>query len=600
MDSSQPTHALGENASLEVTAAGVGEARVALFAALTRGAKNVPALAEKVVNEAGGDARCLADLVVLMFQTRDCRGGKGEKDLFQKLYWEVLGRWPAVAVKLLPLVPEYGSWRDVASLWDAIGATEAEAVPAAARSEAGKFRGALEDLYADRLKKDLAALGTKVKPSLAGKYAPREGKRFAPFGKALAGKLFPGPRAKADYRKAVAKLAKALDVPEVKMCGKRWAEIEVEAVPSRCLAKSRKAFLNEKLKRSGALSRQEDETGDRHPDDEDRVACRKRVREAVLKKAGSLKGKQLFPHEIVRDVTKSCTASTLEDDVANAQWAAIMKDVEEQLAAAGGGNLGKLIPLSDVSGSMSGVPMQVSIALGVVVSDLAGTPFKNRVLTFESEPRWHELSGTASATEKIRSLARAPWGGSTDFAKALDRVLEACVKGKVSRDEVPDLIVFSDMQFDVADRAWLTHHQRLVEKWREAGYETPPTITYWNLRGATGGGFAASAETPGVRMLSGFSPSLLKLVLTGEEEAEEVIVVEKDGTTRVETARPTPFSTMRKALDDGRYDPVRFLLAAEETGAFADYAFEPAADDATVGGAAAEDFEMVDAAGEGG
>ena len=34
MDAKQPTHTLGENASLELTAEGVGEPRVALFAAL--------------------------------------------------------------------------------------------------------------------------------------------------------------------------------------------------------------------------------------------------------------------------------------------------------------------------------------------------------------------------------------------------------------------------------------------------------------------------------------------------------------------------------------------------------------------------------------
>ena len=33
-----------------------------------------------------GDFKQLVDLFVLTFQTRDCRGGKGEKSLFQRLY----------------------------------------------------------------------------------------------------------------------------------------------------------------------------------------------------------------------------------------------------------------------------------------------------------------------------------------------------------------------------------------------------------------------------------------------------------------------------------------------------------------------------------
>ena len=56
-------------------------------------------------------------------------------------------------------------------------------------------------------------------------------------------------------------------------------------MPSRCLAKSRKAFLNEKLKRSGALSKEEDVTGDRFPEDADRVACRQ-LKHVLLVRGG--------------------------------------------------------------------------------------------------------------------------------------------------------------------------------------------------------------------------------------------------------------------------------------------------------------------------
>merc|ERR1711970_1130142 len=75
-----------------------------------------------------------------------------------------------------------------------------------------------------------------------------------------------------------------------------------------------------------------------------------------------------------------------------------------------------------------------------------------------------------------------------------------------------------------------------------------------NLRGDTKGGFAADAACPGVRLLSGFSPALLKLVLTGVEDDDEEVTV--DGVSR---ARPTPYETMRKCLDAPRYDAVRGL-----------------------------------------
>jgi hypothetical protein len=151
----------------------------------------------------------------------------------------------------------------------------------------------------------------------------------------------------------------------------------------------------------------------------------------------------------------------------------------------------------------------------------------------------------------------------------------------VQAEDVPDLIVFSDMQFDAANGpGWETHHERLTRVWASKGYELP-TITYWNLRGDTAGGFMADSKTPGVRLLSGFSPALLKLVLTGEE-ADEDEVETVDGATK---ARPTPYQTMRKALDAPRYDAVRVMLSEFDGAPFADYTFTPAP----------EDFVVVDA-----
>ena len=101
-----------------------------------------------------------------------------------------------------------------------------------------------------------------------------------------------------------------------------------------------------------------------------------------------------------------------------------------------------------------------------------------------------------------------------------------------------------------------------------------------NLRGDTAGGFAAEASCPGVRLLSGFSPALLKLVLTGEE-ADEDEVETVDGVPATK-ARPTPYQTMRKALDAPRYDAVRAMLSEFDGAPFADYTFTPAPEDFVV------------------
>jgi hypothetical protein len=88
-------------------------------------------------------------------------------------------------------------------------------------------------------------------------------------------------------------------------------------------------------------------------------------------------------------------------------------------------------------------------------------------------------------------------------------------------------------------------------------------------------GFPAQADDANVQMLSGFSPSLLKAVLEGGELEETVEVVNEAGeVVQVAKAKPTPYETLRKVLDDARYYPVRELLSASSEGALAAYHFE--------------------------
>ncbi len=47
-------------------------------------------------------------MFVLIFQTRDCRGGKGERSIFHQLFIHM----HATCEALLPLIAEYGSFKD--------------------------------------------------------------------------------------------------------------------------------------------------------------------------------------------------------------------------------------------------------------------------------------------------------------------------------------------------------------------------------------------------------------------------------------------------------------------------------------------------------
>jgi hypothetical protein len=363
------------------------------------------------------------------------------------------------------------------------------------------------------------------------------------------------------------------------------------------MLKDRKAFLNEKV--GSVPASHEDETGNRHPENNVRVACRKRLREELVEqKICKLKGKQLFPHELTSKFTTG-RISTLEADVLQQQWNDIRENVKAAMSTAGDGDgkaidLGNLVAIADVSGSMSGIPMDVSIALSILVSELAAPEFANRFITFSESPAWIALDEGMTMSEKVQTTANAPWGMNTDFAKAMDMILTTAVDAKLKPNEIPDLIVFSDMQFDAAATSyrhgrakqakWETQHERLVRKFMEAGMKacgepwSPPQIIYWNLRGDTNG-FPAQADSAGVTMLSGFSPSLLKLLLSGEALEQDIVkeVINEDGDVVVvkEKVKKTPYDTLRAALDDVEYDKVREVLGRSKEGLLAEYDFEP-------------------------
>ena len=95
----------GENGCAELDT--TNDPRVDLFFALVRDLPKTR-LAE-LVSSCLADSRlstaeCTRDLVVLAFQTRNCRGGKGERDLFLELFFELHGRFPDKMISLLPLV----------------------------------------------------------------------------------------------------------------------------------------------------------------------------------------------------------------------------------------------------------------------------------------------------------------------------------------------------------------------------------------------------------------------------------------------------------------------------------------------------------------
>jgi len=511
------------------------------------------------------------DAFVMAFHTRAIRCGKGERLVFYHAFQELCRAYPDLTIGLVDLVPHYGCWKDLFVLAHNVR-TEA-----GLRTPASQLREAILNLVVNQLKADSVEGATKT---LVGKWAPREtSAEFKGLANELATRLFSKDRDSHSgrmrlYRKLITGLNADLNTVETYMCADRWDEIEPKGIPGRAGKLYTKAFLNEpstyrsspKVVSYGMFDKEKYESEEvgpfRYPDDEKRMACRTTFKEYYARAAkGEVKihgADTLFPHELVKQVCMVAMSEEQKDHVRGV-WRSMVAAMNE------GGGLKRSIIMSDFSGSMQSsscgdTPYWVSMALGILGSEVCGAGFKNRMMTFDSDPTWHTFDAGADIIERCASIqaSRIGTGLSTDFQKAMDLILVTLIDKRVPAGEEPEnLIVLTDMGWDAAcggdetstftgnryhrvvkKAPWETQIDTIQKSYRAAGY-IAPRIVIWNLASSFSDDHHASAETPGVAMLSGWSASQFK-------------ILQKEGPRQM-----TAYETLRLELDDPNYDRVR-------------------------------------------
>ncbi|XWS69209.1 hypothetical protein CRYUN_Cryun04dG0159900 [Craigia yunnanensis] len=176
------------------------------------------------------------------------------------------------------------------------------------------------------------------------------------------------------------------------------------------------------------------------------------------------------------------------------------------------GKLKNCLAICDVSGSMYGTPLDVSVALGLLVSDLSEEPWKGKLITFSQDPQLQIIDGD-DLRSKIACIEKMDWEMNTDFQKVFDRILEVAKRQNLTEYQmIKRLFVFSDMEFDqVSANSWETDYQAITRKFHDSGYSSVPEIVFWNLRNSKS--TPVRSHQKGVALVSGFSKNLLKLFL---------------------------------------------------------------------------------------
>ncbi|KAF7083920.1 hypothetical protein CFC21_087645 [Triticum aestivum] len=371
------------------------------------------------------------------------------------------------------------------------------------------------DLFAELLAEDMRKLSVgNVKDfSLAAKWCPSLDSsydRSTLLCEAIARRLFPRgssselgddlPDAHYAYRArerlrraAIVPLRAALKLPEVFISARAWESVVYTRVASVAMKNYKDLFLKHDAERFNAYLA-------------DVKSGKKRIA------AGAL-----LPHQIIESLGEDGD----DGGVADLQWQRMVDDMRAL------GKLNSCVAVCDVSGSMSGLPMDVCIALGILVSELTDDPWRGRVITFSEQPNIHMIKGD-TLSEKTDFVRNMDWGMNTDFQAVFDKILEVAVDAGLPAEKmVRRVFVFSDMEFDQASaNPWETDYEAIVRKFSEAGYGAAvPEIVFWNLRDSKA--VPVMSGQKGVALVSGFSKNLLKLFLDGGGTFTPRVVMEK-------------------------------------------------------------------------
>ncbi|MDE5592911.1 MAG: DUF2828 family protein, partial [Clostridiales bacterium] len=287
------------------------------------------------------------------------------------------------------------------------------------------------------------------------------------------------------------------DVIEVKMSGGAWNEIAYDKVPSKANLLYGKAFLKHDEKR------------------------RNDYLEALKRGETKINAATLFPHDVVHTYTVDWQLAPY-DETTEQLWKALPDYVQ--------GN-GTTLCVADGSGSMSTrvgktkvTALEIANALSIYFAERCKGQFKDTYVTFSENPQIVSFAHCNSLHDKLGVALSHDEVANTNIEAVFDLILTTAVKHKMKQSELPaNVLILSDMEFDDCavsntDKWPNPINDRLFDvigaRYEAHGYKLPRLI-FWNVCSRTLT-VPLTTNQLGVALVSGFSPTVLTMVLSGD------------------------------------------------------------------------------------
>lgn len=410
-----------------------------------------------------------------LFYLRDVRGGQGERRFFRTvLHW--MGNHMIEEVEhLIPLISEYGRWDDLFELFN----TKSEA--------------AMLGYIYNTIHKNEDHLIYKWLPSInaSSRTTKSRGRKIA----------YEFDMTEREYRKMLTDGRKTCNLVESLMSQNHWDQIAFDKLPSRAGLLYKNAFMR-------------------------REETKARYMEFMSNEKTKVNASVLNPVEIAHQIFNYRSWNRPSDTERNA-WQKYWDNLKDYY----NGHEEPGIAIVDVSGSMTGQPMEAAVSMGAYIAERGKGQFQNHFITFSNNPELVEFSGV-DLYDKFRRAITAEWGGSTNIEAVFDLLLNTAIKNHMTAEDMPKtLYIFSDMEFNgcitsgpVSHDRWSYGHtlnerqintviEAQAQKWRRYGYKLPRVI-FWNLDArhdnipAIGDGFS---------YVSGFSMNMVECILSGKD-----------------------------------------------------------------------------------
>lgn len=375
----------------------------------------------------------------MLFYAGNVRGGLGERRTFRICLKWLATNHADIVVKNAALIPHFNRWDSMFVL-----------VGTPAEKEMWK-------VIADQLNSDMAAVaaskGRKAQPiSLLAKWMPTETASSAEtrkLAKRCMTNLGLTPRA---YRKVLSALRKHLKVVETSMSAQEWEAIQYAQVPSYAMKNYRAAFAKH---------------------DPEGFAAYKA---SLVKGETKVNASTLYPYDLVAQYTKGhgyWSRSIHADTIVEAQWKALPNYVQGE---------NNILVMADVSGSMSGRPMDTSVGLATYFAQHNKGDYHNLYMTFTDKPHFIELREGATLAECVSKVMATDVGYNTNLEAAFNYILQHAISNRVSDEELPKaLVVVSDMEIDRYMRQnKMDFVDAMRAKFARHGY-TLPKLILWNV-----------------------------------------------------------------------------------------------------------------------